>query len=162
MQPYYWDDEKWNADDHPVVGVSWYEADAYARWANRALPTEQQWELAARGTDGREYPWAGDFDSKLCNTEESGLGRTSRVERYPDGVSPAGCYDMAGNVWEWTRTSYKSEEAVDDFTPDEYDALLKGGSWYDLAEYSRCAIRFKFLEVRRDYFVGFRCVRTLK
>lgn len=165
MQPGYWEDEKWNADDHPVVGVSWYEADAYTRWANKALPTEQQWERAARGTDGREYPWEGDFDSNLCNTDESGLGRTSRVDRYPDGVSPAGCYDMAGNVWEWTRTVYKSREEAEDFEPDvgpEQAPVLKGGSWDVIAVDARCAYRFWVHPYRRVLNVGFRCVRTLK
>ena len=83
--PEYWEDEKWNQSDHPVVGVSWYEAVAYCNWLtlNRDdghryhLPDDKQWERAARGTKGRQYPWGDGFDKERCNTEESGLGRTT-------------------------------------------------------------------------------------
>ena len=106
IQPEYWEDEKWNQPELPVVGVCYYEAEAYAKWVGKRLPTEKEWEKAARGTDGREYPWEGEFDKEKCNSDESGIGTTSRVDRYPNGVSPYGCYDMAGNVREWTSDWY--------------------------------------------------------
>jgi formylglycine-generating enzyme required for sulfatase activity len=148
-EPWYWQDEKWNQPDHPVVGVSWYEAQAFARWAGKALPTEVQWERTARGTDGREYPWKGEFDKEKCNTEESGIGKTSRVTRYPNGISPAGCYDMAGNVWEWT------------VSQDEYgDYILRGGCWNDRWADARCTEHLRYRPDERITSVGFRCVKT--
>jgi formylglycine-generating enzyme required for sulfatase activity len=149
MEPEYWHDEKWNQSEHPVVGVSWYEADAFARWSGKALPTEEQWERAARGTDGRQYPWGDEFDEERCNTEESNIGKTTRVTRYPNGISPDGCYDMAGNVWEWTASEYDKDRMV-----------LRGGSWGDLRNDARCAFRYGFPPDDRDVVVGFRCVRT--
>ena len=111
-EPKFLKNEKWNPPDHPVVGVSWYEADAFARWVGKSLPTEDQWERAARGTDGRRFPWEGKFDTERCNTEESGIGKTTRVTRYPNGISPEGCYDMAGNAWGWTNSKYEKDTYV--------------------------------------------------
>lgn len=148
--PRYWDDKEWHLPEHPVVGVSFYEAEAYAKWAGKSLPTEQQWERAARGTDGREYPWGDKFDKERCNTDESGIGKTTRVTRYPNGISPSGCYDMAGNVWEWTK-SYIDE--------DQDRIVLRGGSWDNFHEGARCAFRFWDEPGCRSSHVGFRCVR---
>jgi formylglycine-generating enzyme required for sulfatase activity len=148
-QPLYWDEDKWNQPEHPVVGVSYYEAEAYAKWAGGELPTEKQWERAARGTDGRIYPWGDEFDKEKCNTNESGIGKTTRVTRYPNGISPEGCYDMAGNVWEWTTSS----EGV---------PALRGGSWYDIHDNARCAYRVRNTPLSRDNDLGFRCVRAEK
>jgi formylglycine-generating enzyme required for sulfatase activity len=116
-KPELWGDDKWNQPEHPVVGVSYYEAEAFAKWSGKTLPTEVQWERAARSTDGRKYPWGEEFDHEKCNTKESGIEKTTRVTRYPNGISPDGCYDMAGNVWEWTTSKY-----------DEDMMVLRGGS----------------------------------
>ena len=86
--PEYHNERKWNQRDCPVVGVSYFEAEAYAKWTGKKLPTEKEWERAARGTDGREYPWGDMFDKEKCNTAESGIGKTTPVSRYPEGVSP--------------------------------------------------------------------------
>ncbi|MCK4814726.1 SUMF1/EgtB/PvdO family nonheme iron enzyme, partial [bacterium] len=137
-QPGYWDKDKWNQPEHPVVGVSYYEAEAYAKWVGKELPTEEQWERAARGTDGRTYPWGDEFDKEKCNTDESGIGKTTRVTRYPNGISPDGCYDMAGNVWEWT-TSPEGELCV-----------LRSGSWDSPHDFARCANRFRLTPLLRD------------
>ncbi|MDF0667560.1 MAG: SUMF1/EgtB/PvdO family nonheme iron enzyme [Nitrospira sp.] len=115
--PLYWNDAKWNKPDHPMVGVSYYEADAYATWAGKRLPTEQEWEKAARGTDGRKFPWGEEFDEGKCNHRSmsyfgamSSFFRsvTTPVTQYPNGVSPYGCYDMVGNVFEWCSSPYSN------------------------------------------------------
>ncbi|MCB9007985.1 MAG: SUMF1/EgtB/PvdO family nonheme iron enzyme [Ardenticatenaceae bacterium] len=86
--------------DHPVVNVSWHDAKAYAEWSGLELPTEEQWEKAARGTDGREYPWGNEWRENHCNTRESDIGTTTTVGQFsPQGDSVYGCVDMAGNVW---------------------------------------------------------------
>ncbi|MCA9999500.1 MAG: SUMF1/EgtB/PvdO family nonheme iron enzyme [Anaerolineales bacterium] len=91
--------------DHPVVNVSWHDAQAYAKWANCQLPTEGEWEKSARGIDGRQYPWGNDWQGQHCNTYEAGIGTTSPVGQFsPQGDSPYGCVDMSGNVWEWVAT----------------------------------------------------------
>lgn len=105
-RPEYWTDPKWNKADHPVVAVSYYEAEAYASWAGKRLPMEQEWEKAARGTDGRAYPWGDVFDTTKCNSEESAIDATTPVTKYTEGISPSGCCDMAGNVWEWCASWY--------------------------------------------------------
>jgi len=119
--------------DHPVAYASWRDAVAYAEWAGVRLLTEQEWEKAARGIDGRIYPWGDEFDSIRCNTAESSIGTTTPVHRYsPGGDSPCGCADMVGNVWEWTAGKWEagSERRV-----------VRGGSFYFGQGYVRCAFR---------------------
>jgi formylglycine-generating enzyme required for sulfatase activity len=145
--------------DHPVVYVSWNDAMAYCQWLNQflnsefrnlnleiRLPTEAEWEKAARGTDGREYPWGNIFDKNKCNTSEGGKGATMPVGAYsPQGDSPYGCADMSGNVWEWTHSLYKPYPyKANDGRENERasDArALRGGSFILSEWYARCACR---------------------
>jgi hypothetical protein len=147
-QPAFWGDAKWNQPDHPVVGVSYYEAEAYAKWAGKRLPTEQEWEKAARGTDGLFYPWGYDFDEEKCNSKESGVRATTPVTKYVNGISPYGCYDMAGNVWEWTSSDYDRDTKV-----------LRGGSWGNGPWYVRSAARVGGRPTHRYAYRGFRCAQ---
>jgi formylglycine-generating enzyme required for sulfatase activity len=96
-------------DDCPVVNVSWYEAEAFAKYAGKRLPAEAEWEKAARGTDGRIYPWGNEFDKTKLNCAESKIEKPTPVTRFPDGISGYECFDMAGNVWEWTADWFDSE-----------------------------------------------------
>ncbi|MDX2074823.1 MAG: SUMF1/EgtB/PvdO family nonheme iron enzyme, partial [bacterium] len=116
-QPRYWDDDKWNGADQPVVGVSWYEAVAFCLWLSETtgekimLPTEQGWQRAAQGDKGLIYPWGNDWNGNLCNNnvDGKGIGKTTPVRHYEGkGDSPFGVVDMAGNVWEWCSTAYKT------------------------------------------------------
>ena len=150
--PGYWEQDRFGEPDQPVVGVTWYEAAAYCRWlASRTgqpcrLPTEKQWEKAARGYDGREYPW-GAWKEGVCNTSESSIGKPSPVGQFsPQGDSPYGLQDAAGNVWEWMASEEGSSRVV------------RGGSWSNDPDFARCAVRVRFNPgVGWDVF-GFRVV----
>jgi formylglycine-generating enzyme required for sulfatase activity len=139
-------------ENHPVMCVSWYGAAAYAKWAGKRLPTEQEWEKAARGIDGRRFPWGEEFSEQRCNTSESGTGGTTEVGEYGElGRSPYGAEDMTGNVWEWTESLWLEKEE---------SRVLRGGSWGDSSDLAACSYRGRVHPHYRGDVLGFRCART--
>lgn len=134
--------------NHPVIYVSWFGASAYAEWAKKRLPTEKEWEKASRGTRGSIYPWGNEFDKNLCNSFESGSRSTTAVDHFSAGKSPYECFDMAGNVWEWTDSWYNKEEIW---------RVVRGGSWFDGSFDCRCACRSYEFPNSRFHIIGFRC-----
>jgi formylglycine-generating enzyme required for sulfatase activity len=160
---------------HPIVSVSCKDAMAYCQWLNQILnsefaqsvqnlqlrlPTEAEWEKAARGTDGRKYPWGNQFDKNKCNTSEGGKGGTTPVGLYsPQGDSPYGCADMSGNVWEWTHSLYKlyPYQANDGRENEKASGarVLRGGSFINLVRNARCVCRYgdDFLDSNRGFRV---------
>lgn len=163
-------------DNHPVVGVSSHEAIAFCEWMTGLghkggwleegwvirLPSEAEWERAARGTDGRIYPWGPDSDPNCANYDNTGIGGPNAVGCFPGGKSPCGCEEMSGNVWEWTLSSwmpYTREESAQK-VQDSYKRfrVLRGGSFSDSSRFVRCAFRNWLSPDYRDDVVGFRVV----
>lgn len=182
--------------NHPVVDVSWHEALAYTAWlekmilSNRilgqsavaallrsgqwrlGLPSEAEWEKAARGTDGRIYPWGNTFDAKRANTDGTKIGTSSSVGLFVDGHSPYGCADMSGNVWEWTRSLWGENVDEPDFhypyhladdrenlnASDQVYRVVRGGSWIYRSRFARVAVRIGDLPANRNDLRGFRVV----
>ena len=149
--PRFWNDEAWRdylAPDQPVVGVSWYEADAFARSCGMRLPTEAEWERAARGDDGRRFPW-GDEWVPAHAAHRGGERRTLPVRSIPENRSPHGLYDCAGNVWEWCADPYA-----------EGLRSARGGAWNAHPPQLRCAARNAWPPDARFSNLGFRVAQT--
>ena len=176
--------------DHPVADVSWDEAVAFCAWLSSTghqppttdhpdlssvvgrqssvvyrLPSEAEWERAARGADGRAFPWGGEWRPELANTREAGPGATTPVGSFPAGASPAGCLDMAGNVWEWTASldrlyPYRADDGREDMRAPGR-RILRGGCYANPHGFARCACRFRLLPSVRNPFLGFRLATSL-
>jgi formylglycine-generating enzyme required for sulfatase activity len=162
--------------NHPRDTVSCRQAMAFCRWFSWRLgggsdlkkvdewavrlPTEFEWEKAARGTDGRVYPYEGDFDAPKCNAWETGLHQTSAVGIFPNGASPYGVMDMSGNVWEWCLSDYDkpATEALKENLRSEGIRVLRGGSWLNFRDYARAVYRYVIHPSIRNLNVGFRVV----
>ena len=164
--------------DHPIVHVSWRDGLAYSRWLsevtgkNYSLPSEAEWEKGARGTDGRIYPWGNQWDATRCNSVETSLEKTTFVHAYLEGASPYGLLDLAGNVWEWTRSlwgrgweratyryPYVGTDGREDLTAgQEVGRVLRGGAFNYGFGFVRCAFRYGDDPSYRYWNVGFRVV----
>lgn len=154
--------------DHPVTGILWHEAQAFCKWEDGRLPTEAEWEKAARGTDGRLYPWGNDWLPARANVRASGYEGPRAIDSYPLGQSPYGILNMVGNVEEWVLDTfdpnyYSTSDQRDPRGPDVVlDHVLRGGSWAALIEHSNTVFRNSSHSVRPNRRVGFRCVSEVK
>jgi formylglycine-generating enzyme required for sulfatase activity len=172
--------------NHPVVGITWYEALAFTRWLTEiwrknariglqdivTLPSEAEWEKAARGTDGRRYPWGKKPDPQRANFRDTGIGTTNTVGCFPGGASPYGVEEMSGNVWEWTRSlwgpdyskpkyryPYDATDGREDLAAGENVLRVLRGGWFNFtSRLVRCAFRIRYLPYLWFNLIGFRVV----
>ncbi len=161
--PKFMDNDRFNQDHQPVVGVTWQEAADYCTTMGKRLPTETEWEKAARGTDGRFYPWGNKPDETQANIrgKKDGYRYSAPVGQAKFGASPYGVRDMAGNVWEWTADWYQPYPGnihPNDFYGKQF-RVIKGGSWFSNLDLARIPVRGKSLPDRRNNFLGFRCAK---
>lgn len=164
-QSAYGDNVDFGAPDQPVAGVDWDNAMMYCMKIGGRLPTEAEWEKAARGVDRHKYPWGDEWNASRCNSFESGIGKTVPVGSYPDGASPYGVLDMAGNVWEWVVDWYESDYYTHSPLRNPRgpetgsNRVIRGGAWSLLHPRDvRCAHRASAVPAYHQPDVGFRCV----
>ena len=169
--PRHWNDGRVpeGLTDHPVVNVTWRDALAYVQWLAEQtkqpyrLPSEAEWEKAARGEDGRLWPWGDEWDASRVNCKPDGPGSTTPVDQYPNGLSPYGCHDMAGNVWEWCSSTYTGYPyQIGDGREDPSSGIgriLRGGYFDSNADRLRCGCRDWYLPEKRGDTFGFRIAR---
>ena len=168
-------------EQHPVAYVTWHDALDYCRWLAEAtgkpyrLPSEPEWEKAARGIEGHLYPWGDEWQSARCNSDEAGIDATTPVTSYPQGASPFGMLDTSGNVWEWTRSLWgkdyhgpdyrypydATDGREDESAPDEQMRIMRGGSFHNPSPIVRCAARYWLGATIYQDNVGFRVVLSL-
>lgn len=187
--PAYWDHHQLNQPEQPVTGVNWFDANAYCHWANKRLPTEAEWEKAARGPAGLIYPWGNELDYDKANFAKGKTGQrhiTAPVDSHPEGKSYYGAYNMAGNVFEWVQdwydpNYYKDSKSIrnpqgplfgligsDNTLSEEHIAgkkkVIRGGSWFAPPQSITTTHRFWNNPMNNSYGVGlgFRCARDLK
>ena len=162
------DDPAHTGEDHPVAGIPWQDAADYCRWAGGRLPSEAEWEYAARGPEGNVYPWGDEFTCKRgnfgdgCSRCDDGYSGSSPVGNFPAGASWCGALDMAGNVWEWVAGEFAAYPSLGEPLPGDKppsdEGVLRGGSWAYCPAFVRAAYRYPVVPGANYLAVGFRCV----